>query len=597
MQMIADSVPVLVLSTVALRPRLPQTVKVLGLDTPEVHAVLDQTPARNPTDADRICSLSPDHPAYVIYTSGSTGTPKGVVVTQQNVVRLFGATQLWFNFGSQDVWVLFHSYAFDFSVWELWGALLYGGRLVVPSRIVTRSPTEFLQLLAQQRVTVLNQTPSAFYQLLQVAGENPALTNGLSLRYVIFGGEALDPARLEQWYRSQPPNGPLLVNMYGITETTVHVSYLALDAELSRTARGTLIGGNIPDLRVYVLDAGLELVPAGVSGELYVAGAGVARGYLARPRLTAERFVADPRGQSRNAHAAPGIWRVAANGVLEFLGRADQQVKIRGFRNEPGEIEAALLAHPAVTQAALLTREQSGAKQLVAYIVAPTGASPRDLRSWAETKFPDYMVPAHFVLLDRLPLTVHGKLDRNALPGVTEGGSETLQEYAAPVTETERQLAEIWRRVLGVERVGAEDNFFELGGDSLLTLQLVAEARAVKIAFSIRDFYEARTIRALERKLETGRRIAEPVGHTAPSVWCLPRTGRRWRSVSRTPIRSRDCKRACSTTVNSIPRRRFFMTFFRSTFACHSMRRLAGGDALHGGGASNPAHLVPLGRP
>src|SRR4029077_2288597 len=238
---------------------------------------------------------------------------------------------------------------------------------------------EFLQLLAQQRVTVLNQTPSAFYQLLQVAGESPALTNRLSLRYVVFGGEALDPARLEQWYRSQPPNGPLLVNMYGITETTVHVSYLALDAELSRTARGSLIGGNIPDLRVYVLDAGLELVPAGVSGELYVAGAGVARGYLARPGLTAERFVADPHADNPGTrmYRTGDLARWRPNGTLEFLGRADQQVKIRGFRIEPGEIEAALLAHPAVAQAAVVPRDGApGGKQLVAYVVAAPGASP-----------------------------------------------------------------------------------------------------------------------------------------------------------------------------------------------------------------------------
>ena len=453
MHMIADAAPVLVLSTVALRTRLPLTVKVLSLDAPEVNAVLEQTPARNPTDADRICSLSPYHPAYVIYTSGSTGTPKGVVVTQQNVVRLFGATQRWFRFSSQDVWTLFHSYAFDFSVWELWGALLYGGRLVVVSKIVTRSPTEFLQLLAQQRVTVLNQTPSAFYQLMRVAGENPALTNGLSLRCVIFGGETLELARLGQWYRCQPPSDPALVNMYGITETTVHVSYLALDAELARTAGGSLIGENIPDLRVYVLDEGLEPVPIGVRGELYVAGGGLARGYLKRPGLTAERFVADPhaRDPGTRMYRTGDLARWRPNGTLEFLGRTDQQAKIRGFRIEPGEIEAALLAHPAVTQAAVLTREQSGAKQLVAYIVAPTGARPRELRSWAEVKLPDYMVPAHFILLDRLPLTTHGKLDRNALPGIREGGPDALREYTAPLTETEWQLAEIWRRVPGCQ--------------------------------------------------------------------------------------------------------------------------------------------------
>src|SRR5271166_5701307 len=354
--------------------------------------------------------------------------------------------------------------------------------------------------------------------MMRVAGENPALTNRLSLRCVIFGGEALEPLRLEQWYRYQPPSAPVLVNMYGITETTVHVSYLALDRDLARTARGSPIGGNIPDLRVYVLDAGLEPVPAGVTGELYVAGGGLARGYLNRAGITAQRFIADPHAldPGRRMYRTGDLARWRPDGTLEFLGRADQQVKIRGFRIEPGEIEAVLLAHPAVTHAAVLARETSGAKQLVAYIVASTGAHPREIRSWAEAKLPDYMVPAHFILLDRLPLTTNGKLDREALPKVKEGSSKALSEDTPPLTETECQLAAIWRRVLDVDRVGAEDNFFELGGDSMLTLQIVAEARALNINFSIRDLYEAGTIRALSRKLEIGREAAEPVPNTSP---------------------------------------------------------------------------------
>ncbi|HEX6640691.1 MAG TPA: amino acid adenylation domain-containing protein, partial [Thermoanaerobaculia bacterium] len=346
--MLADAKPVVVLST-------------------PLDANGGETPPSQPAGTPALHDPRAEHPAYIIYTSGSTGTPKGVMVTHRNVVRLFDATRDWYSFGPDDVWTLFHSFAFDFSVWEIWGALLYGGRVVVVPRTITRSPAEYLALLVEQRVTVLNQTPSAFYQLMQADGENPELGDRLRLRVVIFGGEALEPARLEPWYRRHADDAPLLVNMYGITETTVHVSYLPLDREKARNAGGSVVGTNIADLRIYVLDHALEPMPIGVTGELYVAGAGLARGYLNRPSLSAERFVADPHAMTPGARmyrtGDVGRWR--ADGVLEFLGRADQQVKIRGFRIELGEIEATLAAHPAVAQAAVIAREQ----QLVAYVV------------------------------------------------------------------------------------------------------------------------------------------------------------------------------------------------------------------------------------
>src|SRR4029077_2782337 len=224
--MLRDAQPACVLSVARLagRLRLPEGVAQLLLDEPETAGALAQRPETNPSQAERTQPLSPQNPAYLIYTSGSTGAPKGVVVTHQNVARLLGATAHWFHFGPDDVWTLFHSYAFDFSVWELWGALLHGGRLVVVPHLLSRSPTEFLHLLAKQRVTVLNQTPSAFYQLMEVDRQNPELCQELALRYVIFGGEALELGRLADWYQHHGERAPLLVNMYGITETTVHVS-------------------------------------------------------------------------------------------------------------------------------------------------------------------------------------------------------------------------------------------------------------------------------------------------------------------------------------------------------------------------------------
>src|SRR5205807_5028546 len=250
--------------------------------------------------------VQPDNVAYVIYTSGSTGKPKGVLVSHANVARLFSATRHWFDFNEQDVWTLFHSYAFDFSVWELWGALLYGGRLVVVPHAVSRSPQDFLRLLVTEQVTVLNQTPSAFYQLMRADQDQPDLGRRLRLRYVVFGGEALDLWRLDDWYERHEDSSPVLVNMYGITETTEHVSYIALDEATAARAAGSMIGVPIPDLRVYVVDDALRPVPPGVAGELYVAGAGLARGYLNRPGLTAARFVACPLGTAGERRNRPG---------------------------------------------------------------------------------------------------------------------------------------------------------------------------------------------------------------------------------------------------------------------------------------------------
>uniref|UniRef100_UPI0038998E4D non-ribosomal peptide synthase/polyketide synthase n=1 Tax=Saccharothrix syringae TaxID=103733 RepID=UPI0038998E4D len=448
--------------------------------------------------------LDPAHPAYVIYTSGSTGKPKGVVIPHANVARLFSATAHWFGFGPDDVWTLFHSYAFDFSVWELWGPLLHGGRLVVVPFEVSRSPKDFACLLRDERVTVLNQTPSAFYQLI---AEQPT---DLALRYVVFGGEALDVRKLAAW------EGPgELINMYGITETTVHVTWTPAD--------GT-VGEPIPDLRVYVLDDDLRPVPPGVTGEMYVAGAGLARGYLNRPGLTASRFVADPFGEPGSRMYRTGDLARWKDGRLDYLGRADQQVKIRGFRIELGEIEATLDRHDDVAEAVVTVREHAGRKVLVAYVVPAAGRTApgaAELRAFLGRVLPEHMVPAAFVALDRLPLTGNGKLDRRALPAPE--WEPTGDAHVAPRTEAERVLAEIWAQVLGVERVGVEDDFFQLGGDSIISIQVVSRARQAGYALVPRDLFTYPTVAALAAAVPAGGPVEDaPRGPVTGEVPLTP---------------------------------------------------------------------------
>ncbi|MET0397898.1 MAG: amino acid adenylation domain-containing protein, partial [Longimicrobiaceae bacterium] len=402
-----DSGAAVLVTASGLLPRLPAfRGAVLCIDT-------DEGAAPEP-GGDPAAAAGPDSLAYVIYTSGSTGRPKGVQVTHRSVLRLFDATDPWFGFGADDVWTLFHSAAFDFSVWELWGALLHGGRLVVVPFAVSRSPEDFHRLLVEEGVTVLNQTPSAFRQLAEadrVSGVDP---RALRLRHVVFGGEALDPQALRPWLDRHGDRRPRLVNMYGITETTVHVTFRVLGrADLERG--GSPLGAPIPDLALHLLDRGLEPVPPGVPGEIFVGGAGVARGYLGRPELTAERFVPDPFGSEPGArlYRSGDLARRRADGEPEYLGRADRQVKVRGFRIETGEVEAALSAHPGVAAAAVDAREDAaGEPRLVAYVVAPAGAPappPAELRAHLAASLPDYMVPAVFVVLDALPLTGNGK--------------------------------------------------------------------------------------------------------------------------------------------------------------------------------------------
>ncbi|QXQ16511.1 non-ribosomal peptide synthetase [Pseudomonas tolaasii] len=421
--------------------------------------------------------VGPDNLAYVIYTSGSTGKPKGTLLPHRNVLRLFDATRGEFNFGPQDCWTLFHSYAFDFSVWEIFGALLHGGRLVIVPQEVSRSPQAFFELLCAEHVTVLNQTPSAFKQLMQVACADEA-SRTTSLRYVVFGGEALEVNSLRPWFERFGDSTPQLVNMYGITETTVHVTYRPLSlADLNNGASSPL-GAAIADLSWYVLDADLNPVPKGCIGELYVGRAGLARGYLNRADLTSTRFVADPFSRDGGRLYRTGdLARYCANGVIEYAGRIDHQVKIRGYRIELGEIEARLQGLPSVREAVVLAAEGPGGTQLVGYLVASApvddeAAWRESLRASLKAHLPDYMVPAHLLLLAHMPLTANGKLDRKALP---QPDARVLQQaFVAPQSELECKVAAIWADVLKLEQVGMTDHFFELGGHSLLVINIVS---------------------------------------------------------------------------------------------------------------------------
>jgi len=457
-------------------------------------------------DANPPCRATAESLAYVIYTSGSTGTPKGVMVTHANVARLFSATRPWFDFGPSDVWTCFHSCAFDFSVWEIWGALIYGGRLVMVPYLISRDPEAFYELLRRERVTVLNQTPSAFGQLM-LADDRAEVASALDLRIVIFGGEALEVQSLRPWLERYGDAKPQLVNMYGITETTVHATYRRIRRGDLDGSRGSMIGVRIPDLRLYLLDRHLQPAPIGVVGEVFVGGGGVARGYLNRPELAAERFVRDPFCAVADArmYRTGDLARYLPDGNIEFVGRIDEQVKIRGFRIEPGEIESVLAEHPGVRQAVVLAREDTpGDKRLVAYVV-PTDETATDiepLRALVRERLPEYMHPSAYVLLEHLPLTPNGKVDRRALPSLAYGGESANDTYVAPRDLLEQEIAEIWCEVLKRDRVGVHDNFFDLGGHSLLAVQVISRiANNLKVGLPLRRIFEAPTIAALAQDL------------------------------------------------------------------------------------------------
>jgi amino acid adenylation domain-containing protein len=443
-----------------------------------------------------------EHLAYVIYTSGSTGQPKGTLITHRCVARLFRSTGQWFNFNQDDVWTLFHSFAFDFSVWEIWGALLNGGRLLIVPYAVSRNPSDFLALLCAERVTVLNQTPSAFRQL--VAAE-ALVDQSLALRYIILGGEALEFDSLKKWFARHSFERPLLVNMYGITETTVHATYLPLTRENFDRSLGSNIGVRLPDLRLYILDRDLELMPIGIAGEMFVGGPGLARGYLNRKELEEERFIANPFDRTSRVYKTGDLARFRPDGNIEYLGRLDDQVKIRGFRIEPGEIEAALNHHPLVRESVVLgQRDPSNEKHLAAYLVTTSSMTSADLRGFLGLHLPGYMVPTFYFRIERIPLTPNGKLDRQA---VREMGKKIADSSSTPRPESDFEtiVANVWCETLCLPSVDLNENFFDAGGDSVNITLLQSRLRAhFGDRVTIPILFEYPTIRSLVRFLASG---------------------------------------------------------------------------------------------
>ena len=490
--MLDDAAPIAAITTTALRSRLQRyDLLVIDVDDPAVDS--------QPSTA--LPLPDPDDIAYLIYTSGTTGTPKGVAVTHHNLNHLAASSPP--GLPAAQVWTQCHSYAFDFSVWEIWAALLGGGRLVVVPDSVVRSPDDFHALLVGEEVNVLTQTPSAAAALSPQGLESVAL---------LLGGEACSAELVDRW-----APGRVVINAYGPTEATV---YASMSAPLKVGVDVVPIGAPVSTAALFVLDESLRPVPPGVVGELYVAGRGVGVGYVGQAGLTGSRFVACPfvgaGAPPTRMYRTGDLVRWRADGQLHYLGRADEQVKIRGYRIEPGEVEAALGALDGVEQAVVIARQdRPGEPQLVGYVTGT--AEPAAVRAALAERLPAYMVPTAVVALAALPLTVNGKLDKQALP--TPEYQHT-DRYRAPASAVEEILAGIFAQVLGLEQVGVDDSFFDLGGDSLSAMRLIAAVNSgMDGSLGVRALFEAPTVAQLALRIGVdGDRLEPLVAVERPAV-------------------------------------------------------------------------------
>jgi len=486
--MLADADPKVLVTEEHLRPAFAeQPVHIICIDSDGTS--LAELPVAN---LPRLGSS--DNAAYVIYTSGSTGTPKGVVIAHRNVAALTAALLPRLELSAHEVWTLFHSFAFDFSVWEIWGALHSGATLVIVPASVARSPQAFLQLLKQQRVTVVNQTPSAASQLLLVAQDAESEWRETSVRRLFVGGEALPPDLAQALMSTGIP----LCNFYGPTEATVWAAIKPLEPGAPVT-----IGRPIANTQLYVLDRAGRIVPAGVVGELYIGGAGLGRGYWKRPELTAQSFIPHPYSHeaSGRLYRTGDLARYRADGEIEYVGRADYQVKVRGFRIELGEIEAALMDHPQVREAVAIVREnERGDRRLLAYVSGNGELTGNELRESVTRRLPEYMVPNSVFVLERLPQTANGKIDRQALAELDHVRPETAATHQPPRNELERQIAAAWMEALKIDQVGVDQNFFDLGGHSMLLAQVHLHLQKILgRELALVDFFKYPTVSMLAR--------------------------------------------------------------------------------------------------
>ncbi|MFC4592047.1 amino acid adenylation domain-containing protein [Sphaerisporangium corydalis] len=484
-------------------PEGTRLVTPAELDRPGGEASLWAAAGAEP-QAGREPVAGPEDAAYVIYTSGSTGRPKGVIVPHRNVIALLAATQGDMGLGERDVWTWYHSSAFDFSVWEIWGCLLTGGRLVGVPYAASRSPEDFIDILVAEGVTVLSQTPSAFTQVIEAGGAGRA---GMAVRLVILGGEPLDVRTLRRWFRDRSHVSCRVVNMYGITETTVHVtSQTVTPREVVAGSRS--VGRALPGWSVSVRDAAGRPLPFGVAGEIYVGGAGVALRYLGKPELTAERFAEDRFGGGR-IYRSGDLGRMRPDGALDHLGRLDDQIQLRGHRIELDEIRSVLLEVPAVRAAAVVAatgpRGGSAAVRLDAYVVLDGACSTAEIRGVLARHLPDYMLPSTITVIGELPLTINGKVDTARLPAPRLGSAPAEPEDTRAGDGLLATLRRAWEHVFGVA-VSLDDDFFELGGNSLLAVQLSAAARASGTpGWKPQDLYRNPTIRSLAAALPVER--------------------------------------------------------------------------------------------
>jgi tyrocidine synthetase-3 len=444
----------------------------------------------------------PSDLSYIIYTSGTTGKPKGVMIEHRNVVRLFFNDKFQFDFSEKDVWTMFHSHCFDFSVWEMYGALLYGGKLIIVPKIVARDAVEYYNVLRKEKVTVLNQTPSAFYNLAQVVLSQPnkSLEN---LRYLIFGGEALKPNKLTEWFNTY--SEVKLINMFGITETTVHVTYKEIGKyEIDNNISN--IGTSIPTLTTYVVDKNLQLVPKGFSGELLIGGEGVSRGYLGREDLTSEKFIKNPYKPEERLYRSGDLVKMLSNGEMEYLGRIDNQVQLRGFRIELGEIESVLQKYEKIKESVVVAKEENRNKYLCAYIVPENNFDQEEIRTYLSASLPDYMIPSYFMELEALPLTSNGKVNLKVLPlpEVKVG-----EDYVNSTNEIEEKLVEIWSEILKVEKIGIDNNYFSFGGDSITALRLISAVnKRMNVRAKVSDLYVNQTIRLFSECISNSDQVS-----------------------------------------------------------------------------------------